>query len=73
MVVPNNTPYPYTFPLSKVQTTKTSGGSVKVVDSRTFTVADKISAVEVEVKVGGMRCVSIYQIAISVYLPSAFF
>ncbi|KAF8889600.1 RmlC-like cupin domain-containing protein [Infundibulicybe gibba] len=55
MVIPNNTPHPFTFPLSKVKPTKTPGGSVKVVDSRTFKVAQEISAVEVEVAVGGMR------------------
>ncbi|GLB42134.1 putative oxalate decarboxylase [Lyophyllum shimeji] len=55
MVVPNNTPHPYTFALSKVKATKKPGGSVKVVDSRTFRAAEKISAVEVEVEVGGMR------------------
>jgi hypothetical protein len=54
-VIPNNTPNPYTFLLSKVNATKTPGGSVKVVDSRTFKVAEKVSAVEVEVEVGGMR------------------
>ncbi|KAF8068847.1 RmlC-like cupin domain-containing protein [Lyophyllum atratum] len=55
MVVPNNTPHPYTFPLSKVKATKKPGGSVKVVDSRTFKAAEKISAVEVTVEAGGMR------------------
>ena len=54
-VIPNNAPNPYTFPLSKVNAKKTPGGSVKVVDSRTFKVAEKVSAVEVEVEVGGMR------------------
>ncbi|KAJ7778142.1 putative oxalate decarboxylase/oxidase [Mycena metata] len=55
MVVPNNTPYPYTFALSKVPGVKKPGGSVKVVDSRTFQVAQTISAVEVTVEIGGMR------------------
>ncbi|KAG6865948.1 hypothetical protein C0991_010203 [Blastosporella zonata] len=55
MVIPNNTPNPYTFALSKVVPRKTACGSVKVVDSSTFKVADKISAVEVVVEVGGMR------------------
>jgi hypothetical protein len=57
MVVPNNTPNPFTFPLSKVESIKMKHGSIKVVDSRTFKVADKISAVEVTVEVGGMRFV----------------
>ncbi|KAG6830029.1 hypothetical protein H0H87_009492 [Tephrocybe sp. NHM501043] len=55
MAVPNNTPYPYTYALSKIEPTNTPGGSIKVVDSSTFKVADKISAVEVVVGVGGMR------------------
>lgn len=55
MVIPNNTPEPYTFALSKVIPTKLEGGSVKVVDSRTFKVSKTIAAAEVTVEVGGMR------------------
>ncbi|KAG6830601.1 hypothetical protein H0H92_015882 [Tricholoma furcatifolium] len=55
MVVPNNAPNPYTFPLSRAEAKKTSGGSVKVIDSRSFKVTDKISAAEVVVDIGGMR------------------
>ncbi|KAF8628828.1 hypothetical protein AX17_005889 [Amanita inopinata Kibby_2008] len=55
MVVPNNTPYPYTFPFSKIQPTKKPGGSVKVADSRTFQVSEKLCAAEVEIEVGGLR------------------
>ncbi|KAF5379116.1 hypothetical protein D9615_005870 [Tricholomella constricta] len=55
MAVPNDTPNPYTFLLSKVVPTGQPGGSSKIVDSRTFKVAEKISAVEVVVEVGGMR------------------
>ncbi|KAF8154724.1 RmlC-like cupin domain-containing protein [Crassisporium funariophilum] len=55
MVVPNNTPHPFTFQFSKVAPTKKIGGTVKIVDTRTFTVSEKISAAEVEVEVGGMR------------------
>ena len=54
-VIPNNTPYPFTFQFSKVPAVKKIGGTVKVVDTRTFTVSEKISAAEVEVEVGGMR------------------
>ncbi|KAL0578999.1 hypothetical protein V5O48_002994 [Marasmius crinis-equi] len=54
-VIPNDAQNPYVFPLSKVAPTKTTGGSYKVVDSRTFKVAEKVSAVEVTVEVGGMR------------------
>jgi len=55
VVIPNNTPHPFTFQLSKVPAVKKIGGSVKVVDTRTFTVSEKISAAEVEIDVGGMR------------------
>ena len=54
-VIPNNTPYPFTFQLSKVPAVKKIGGLVKIVDTRTFTVSEKISAAEVEIEVGGMR------------------
>ncbi|KAF8960664.1 RmlC-like cupin domain-containing protein [Flammula alnicola] len=55
MVIPNNTPYPFTFPFSKVVPDKKQGGTVKVVDTRTFKVSEKISAAEVELEVGGLR------------------
>ncbi|KAI6116236.1 putative oxalate decarboxylase/oxidase [Pisolithus sp. B1] len=55
MVVPNDTPVPYTFPLSQVNGTKTAGGTYKVVDSTTFTAATTICAAEVTVEAGGMR------------------
>ncbi|EIW78587.1 Bicupin oxalate decarboxylase oxidase [Coniophora puteana RWD-64-598 SS2] len=55
LVVPNDTPIPYTFALSKVNSTKASGGSFKVVDSTTFNASTTIAAAEVEVEVGGMR------------------
>ncbi|PPR01312.1 hypothetical protein CVT24_006345 [Panaeolus cyanescens] len=55
MVVPNNTPQPFTFPFSKVAAARKPGGKVKIVDSRTFTVSEKIAAAEVEIEVGGLR------------------
>lgn len=55
MVVPNNSPVPYTFNFSKVVREKMQGGTVKVVDSRTFTASEKIAAAEVELEVGGLR------------------
>ena len=55
MVIPNNTPYPFYFPIIQGPPVKNIGGSVKVVDTRTFIVSEKISATEVEIKVGGMR------------------
>jgi oxalate decarboxylase/phosphoglucose isomerase-like protein (cupin superfamily) len=57
-VIPNNTPEPYTFALSKVKPIQHSGGSMRVVDTRTFKVSKTIAAVEVSVEVGGMRYVS---------------
>ncbi|KAJ7461757.1 hypothetical protein B0H11DRAFT_2055894 [Mycena galericulata] len=55
MVIPNYTPNPFTFVLSKMAGSKRPGGSIKVVDSRNFKAAQTISAVEVTVEVGGMR------------------
>lgn len=54
-VIPNDTPEPYTFALSKVNATELPGGSVKVVDTRTFKAARTICAAEFTVEVGGMR------------------
>ena len=48
-------PDPFTFALSKVNATPLSGGSVKVVDSTTFTVSKTIAAAEVTVEPGAMR------------------
>ena len=48
---------PFTFPLSQMQATKLDGGSVKVVDSRTFPVAQAIAAAEVTVEPGALRSV----------------
>lgn len=55
MVVPNDTPSPYTFQFSKVLPEKKPGGTVKIVDTRTFNVSKTISAAEVELEVGGLR------------------
>ena len=55
MVVPNDTPNPFTFEFSKVSPVKKPGGTVKIVDTRTFKVSQKISAAEVELDVGGLR------------------
>ncbi|OCH95368.1 oxalate decarboxylase [Obba rivulosa] len=49
-------PNPFTFKLSQVQPTQLSGGSVKIVDSSTFTVATAIAAAEVTVEPGAIRC-----------------
>ncbi|CAE6349772.1 unnamed protein product [Rhizoctonia solani] len=46
---------PYTFAASKANATKVPGGTVKVVDSRTFNVSKTIALAEVTVEVGGMR------------------
>uniref|UniRef100_A0A8H7XWS0 Cupin type-1 domain-containing protein n=1 Tax=Psilocybe cubensis TaxID=181762 RepID=A0A8H7XWS0_PSICU len=55
MVIPNNTPHPYTYQFSKVVPEQKEAGTVKVVDSRTFTVSETIAAAEVELEVGGLR------------------
>ncbi|KAI6168410.1 putative oxalate decarboxylase/oxidase [Pisolithus thermaeus] len=55
MVVPNDTPIPYTFSFSQVNGTKTAGGTYKVADSTTFTAATTICAAEVTVEAGGLR------------------
>jgi len=55
MVVPNDTPLPFTYALSKVNATQLSGGSMKLVDSRTFKASTTICANEVTVNPGGMR------------------
>lgn len=55
MVIPNNTPIPYTFKLSKVPATQKPGGTVKIVDSRTFNASKTIAAAEVTIEPGAMR------------------
>ncbi|KAG8738540.1 hypothetical protein FRC10_006744 [Ceratobasidium sp. 414] len=46
---------PYTFPASKTNATQVAGGTVKVVDSRTFEISKTIAMAEVEVVPGGIR------------------
>ncbi|KAB5591791.1 Oxalate decarboxylase [Ceratobasidium theobromae] len=46
---------PYSFAASKANSTKVPGGTVKVVDSRTFQVSKTIAMAEVSVEVGGIR------------------
>ncbi|CAE6417481.1 unnamed protein product [Rhizoctonia solani] len=48
-------PLPFSFAASKAPATNTTGGSVKIIDSRTFNVSKTISVAEVTVEVGGMR------------------
>ncbi|KAF9262444.1 oxalate oxidase [Marasmius fiardii PR-910] len=48
-------PDPYTFAFSKVNETITPGGSVKIVDSRSFKISKTIAAAEVTVNPGGIR------------------
>ncbi|KII87879.1 hypothetical protein PLICRDRAFT_42403 [Plicaturopsis crispa FD-325 SS-3] len=54
-VIPNNTPIPYTYNFSSVAPTKAPGGTYKVADTKVFPASTTVSAVEVEVEVGGMR------------------
>ncbi|KDR70226.1 hypothetical protein GALMADRAFT_76394 [Galerina marginata CBS 339.88] len=55
VIIPNNAPNPFTFQFSKVVPDKKLGGTVKIVDSRTFTASEKIAAAEVELEAGGLR------------------
>ncbi|KAK0566126.1 hypothetical protein OC844_000870 [Tilletia horrida] len=49
------TPSPYTFNLSGIAPTKLPGGSIKIVDSRNFTVSTQIAAAEVTIQPGAIR------------------
>lgn len=57
MVIPNDTPLNYTFPMSKMIATSAPGGSYKVVDTQLFPASATICVAEVTVEVGGMRYV----------------
>ncbi|THH00058.1 hypothetical protein EW026_g2444 [Hermanssonia centrifuga] len=48
-------PSPFTFKMSQMKATQLSGGSVKVVDSRTFPISITTAAAEVTVQPGAMR------------------
>nr|BAQ25797.1 oxalate decarboxylase 2 [Grifola frondosa] len=48
-------PNPFTFKLSQVKATPLSGGSVKVVDSSTFTIAKAIAVADITVEPGAIR------------------
>lgn len=50
---------PFTFAFSKMQATTLNGGSVKIVDSRTFAASQTIAAAEVTVEPGAIRSVHI--------------
>lgn len=56
MVVPNNSPLPYAWALSKVNATQLMGGTVKYADTRTFKISKTISVAEFTVNPGAMRC-----------------
>ena len=55
VVIPNNTPEPFTFAASKVTPIPAQGGTYKIVDSTTFTVAKTIAMAEIIIQPGGMR------------------
>jgi oxalate decarboxylase/phosphoglucose isomerase-like protein (cupin superfamily) len=46
---------PFSFAFSKVVPTKLNGGSIKIVDSRTFKISKEIAAAEVTVEPGAIR------------------
>ncbi|KAL0566965.1 hypothetical protein V5O48_015029 [Marasmius crinis-equi] len=48
-------PLPFFFPFSQVEPTKLGGGSVKIVDSRTFKISTTVAAAEVTVEPGALR------------------
>ncbi|KAF8761674.1 Oxalate Decarboxylase [Rhizoctonia solani] len=48
-------PLPFTFAASKAPATNTTGGTVKIVDSRTFNISQTIALGEVTVVPGGIR------------------
>ena len=48
-------PNPFIYKLSQVNATQLDGGSVKIVDSRTFTISEKIAVAEVSVEPGAIR------------------
>ncbi|KAI0076197.1 Bicupin, oxalate decarboxylase/oxidase [Panus rudis PR-1116 ss-1] len=48
-------PNPFTFQFSQVPATQYSGGTAKIVDSRTFNISKTIAAAEVTVEPGAMR------------------
>ena len=55
MVVPNDSPIPYTFKFSQLPALQKPGGTVKIVDSRTFKASKTIAAAEVNIEPGSMR------------------
>lgn len=48
-------PNPFSFPLSEVNATKLSGGTVKVVDSSIFQISTTIAMADVTVEPGALR------------------
>jgi len=48
---------PFTYPFSTAKATQFSGGSVKIVDSRTFKASTTIAAAEVTIEPGAIRLV----------------
>jgi len=48
-------PDPFSFPLSKVNATKLSGGTVKIVDSTIFKISTRIAVADVTVEPGALR------------------
>ena len=48
-------PNPFYYPLSQVNATPLAGGTVKIADSTTFKIAEKIAVGDVTVEPGAMR------------------
>ena len=60
-------PNPFTFKFSEVEETAVPGGSVKVVDTRTFPISKTISGALVTVQPGGIRELHVSRMENDVY------
>lgn len=66
MVIPNNSPMPYTLALSKINATQLpGGGTVKYADTRIFEISKTISMAEFTVEPGAMRYASLFSMTAS--------
>ena len=52
-------PQPFSYEFSKVEPTRYPGGSVKIADSTTFSIAKEIAVAEVTVEPGAMRALHV--------------
>ena len=70
-------PNPFSYPLSRVNATKLSGGTVKIVDSTIFKVSTRIAVADVTVEPGALRelhvgvCVFFLAVVVALILAMA--